>query len=97
MPALLTTMETSPQVRAALRDVVGAGHVEPNRDDVLVRDGRRVAGAAVDLGTGVEQGLRDRGAKTSIGAGNERSRTFDLHGCSFCVGPCSIAQPLVVL
>ena len=63
-----------------VRDVVVAGHVEPNGDDVLVRDARRVASAAVHVGTGVEQGLRDRGAETAIGAGDEGRCAFDLHG-----------------
>ena len=53
MPALLTTMETSPHVRR-VGDVVGAGDVEQDRDDVSVRDARDVAGGAVHLGTGVE-------------------------------------------
>ena len=50
-------------LRARVGDVVGAGHVEPDRDDVGVGDARGVAGGAVDLGAGVEQRLRDGGAR----------------------------------
>ena len=63
-----------------IRDVVVVRHVEPNGDEAVVRDARRVPSAAVHGGTGVEQGLRDRGAETAIGAGDQGSCAFDLHG-----------------
>ena len=62
MPALLTTIDTSPQVRAALSDVACAGDVEQDGDDVGIGDGRAVAGGAVDLGASVDERFRDGGA-----------------------------------
>ena len=80
MPALLTTMETSPQVRAAL--AMSSALVTSSRTGMtsgfVMRRG--VAGGAVDLGAGVEQGLGDGGAEPAVGAGDECGCTFDLHG-----------------
>ena len=45
-----------------------------------------VAGAAVDLGAGVEERLRDGGAEPAVGAGDECGCTFDLHECSLRAG-----------
>ena len=79
MPALLTTMETSPQARAASAMSSALVTSSDDRDEVLVRDGRGVTGGAVDLGAGVEERLGDGGAQAAVGSGDECGCVVDVH------------------
>ena len=80
MPALLTTMETSVQARAAFAmssSLVTSSRTGMRRSFVMLAGSRA---PPYTRGTGVEQGLRDRGAEAAIGAGNQGRCAFDLHG-----------------
>ena len=57
--------------RRRVVDVVGAGHVELDRDDGGIRDARRVTSAAIDLGPGIEERLRDGGPEPAVGPRDE--------------------------
>ena len=62
-------------------DLVGLGHVEPDRLDAGQGDGRRVARTGVDLARAAgQQRAREREADAAVGAGDEDDGVVDLHG-----------------